>query len=94
MEEVFEKNGEMHYVWPQRFRNGFTTRCEQCYYYVASDQKGVYWDGECSSICQNKDHGYIHRKDGNDYVRGSDTACRWYYQKDDYNTITASLVSS
>lgn len=87
--EIFIKHGEEHYVWPMIYLNGNHTRCRQCRYYLPHAKQSRYWDGECTSVCENKERGYLHRKNGNDYVSANGAACKWFFLKNAGAVFTA-----
>ena len=81
--EIITVKGEKHYLWPMKLHNGNTTKCRCCLYYLPYYKASQYYDGECTSGAMNTERGYVHRKDGNDHVAAGQTACKWFFLKED-----------
>ena len=81
-DDVFTFKGEPHYVRPHGYDKGYTTRCETCRYFAEDEKSKSIWahikTGECHSIAQHTERGYIHRTKGWDKFNGIDS-CKWWF---------------
>ena len=78
-DEIFTSHGEPHFVWPHRFVDGNSPRCDGCRYYAPK----THWQGgeqvelragRCRSKARLSDRGQV--------APGAtfrDSMCRWWF---------------
>ena len=82
-DETFVTKGELHFVRPHFYRDGNSTRCGDCRYFV-EDVKQRYpyhKTGECHSEAHQTERGYTHRTNGWDKTE-SIWGCHWWFPID------------
>lgn len=81
-DETITVKGELHYLWPHRYHNGNSVKCDECRYF-AEDLKSRSGfahikTGECHSEAYRADRGYTHRKNGWDRT-DTISGCHWWF---------------
>lgn len=79
-DETCTVKGELHFVWPQRYRNGNQTMCYQCRYFVPDEKTKDprMKTGKCHSKAHQTERGYSHRQNGWDKTADI-FGCKWWF---------------